>query len=140
MAYSIGDLCIGCTICQKNCPVLAISGTLKEKHVINQKRCVECGVCGRVCQKGAVLDASDAPCKSVPKAQWKKPAIDASLCSACSMCVSVCRAGALSIGQPVFRGDIDVTAILSAPEKCVACGLCEMECPLHAIRLQEVQA
>ncbi|MDO4572008.1 MAG: 4Fe-4S binding protein [Clostridia bacterium] len=139
MSYSISDLCTGCTACFKNCPVQAVSGAPKAQHAINPKRCVSCGVCGRVCPKGAVLDDAGAPCAALPRPRWPKPAIDASLCSACGMCVSVCRAGALRISPPAYRGDYHVFAELFEPKKCVACALCVAECPLNAIRMEEVE-
>ena len=138
MPYSITNDCIGCTACARNCPVEAIAGAPKQQHVVNRKRCVSCGVCGRVCPKGAVVDGHGNPCAAVPRAQWKKPVIDGGLCSACSMCVTVCRAQALSISPPAFHGDIHVFAMLHEPKKCVGCGLCARECPLHAITMQEV--
>ena len=38
-------LCKGCTKCARNCPVDAISGTVKEPHVIDQTKCIKCGTC-----------------------------------------------------------------------------------------------
>ena len=137
MPYSITSDCIGCTACMKLCPVQAISGAPKQRHTVNLRRCVSCGVCGRACPKGAILDGHGNPCAAVPRAKWKKPVINAALCSACSMCVSVCRAEALAIAPPAYHGDIHVFAILKEPKKCIGCGLCESECPLHAISMQE---
>ncbi len=139
MPYSITKNCIGCTLCAKNCPVLAIDSELKKRHTVNIRRCVSCGVCGRVCKKNAVLDGYGGLCAAVPRSKWKKPVIDTGLCSACGMCVSVCRAEALKIAPPSCRGDIHVYAILDAPQKCVACALCERECPLHAITMQDAE-
>ena len=132
MAYGIGESCTGCTVCARNCPVFAITGERKKRHEINALRCVECGVCGRVCPGGAISDSGGKICAPVKRSLWPKPRINAELCSACGICVQVCTPRALSISLPKFRGDIKVHAELSAPEKCVACALCEKHCPLGA--------
>ena len=54
ITYSITDNCTGCTLCAKNCPVEAISGERKQKHVIDTETCIKCGVCYEVCQFDAV--------------------------------------------------------------------------------------
>jgi NADH:ubiquinone oxidoreductase subunit F (NADH-binding)/NAD-dependent dihydropyrimidine dehydrogenase PreA subunit/(2Fe-2S) ferredoxin len=48
------DLCIGCTRCARNCPVSAIAGKPKEKHVIDPDICVRCGICKQVCPVSAI--------------------------------------------------------------------------------------
>jgi len=52
--FEITDACVGCTACARQCPVDAISGDPKGKHVINQDACVRCGVCRDVCKFDAV--------------------------------------------------------------------------------------
>ena len=52
--FSINDKCRGCTICARNCPVNAISGNLKEMHVINKEKCIKCGKCIDNCKFGAI--------------------------------------------------------------------------------------
>ena len=136
MAHWIGENCIGCGACARSCPVHAIEGAMKQRHAINARRCVDCGVCGMSCPVGAVHDASGAVCRRVPPKERKKPVIDAALCSACQLCVYFCAAKALAISEPRFPGDVEARCELRYPEKCVGCGLCAVECPLHAIRME----
>ena len=135
MSYNITDECSGCTLCAKNCPVFAISGEKGERHIINEKRCVECGVCGRMCMHNAVVNNSGKLCLPVKRGNWPKPVIDRKICSACQICVSDCTAGALRIASPQFRGDINVFAELFDSKNCVGCGICEQHCPIGAIRM-----
>ena len=51
----IPALCKGCTLCARNCPVDAISGKVKEPHVIDKSVCIKCGLCERNCKFGAVV-------------------------------------------------------------------------------------
>jgi NADH-quinone oxidoreductase subunit F len=53
--YEISDACTGCMVCKKKCPVDAISGKKKEKHIIDQSLCIRCGACRDACKYDAVL-------------------------------------------------------------------------------------
>ena len=48
------EKCKGCTKCARNCPVGAISGTVKEPHVIDSAKCIKCGACMANCAFGAI--------------------------------------------------------------------------------------
>ncbi len=43
------DKCSGCTACARACPTGAISGDRKQVHVIDQTKCIRCGVCLEKC-------------------------------------------------------------------------------------------
>lgn len=48
------DKCTGCTACARKCPVGAISGEKKQRHIINPSQCTRCGVCLSTCKFGAI--------------------------------------------------------------------------------------
>ena len=51
----IPEKCKGCTKCARNCPVNAISGKVKEPHVIDQNKCIKCGACMEGCKFDAII-------------------------------------------------------------------------------------
>ena len=55
MRYDIiEELCTGCTLCFRNCPVGAITGERRVPHYIDQSICIKCGVCFEKCKFNAI--------------------------------------------------------------------------------------
>ena len=51
----IADKCRGCTKCARNCPVGAISGSVRQPHVIDKEKCIKCGACMDNCAFHAIV-------------------------------------------------------------------------------------
>jgi len=55
ITYTIDpELCTGCMVCAKICPVEAATGEKKEVHTIDQYKCIKCGACFESCKFDAV--------------------------------------------------------------------------------------
>lgn len=55
LSYRINDKCKGCTACARVCPTGAITGSVKEIHIIDVAKCIKCGACMTKCKFGAVV-------------------------------------------------------------------------------------
>lgn len=63
------DLCIGCVLCIKACPVDAIVGATKMMHTVIKKECTGCELCVPVCP----VDCIDMVVEQPNPRNWKWP-------------------------------------------------------------------
>ncbi len=47
--------CVGCGVCARQCPTLAITGVVKHPHYVDPDKCIGCGQCATVCKFSAVV-------------------------------------------------------------------------------------
>lgn len=59
--YAITNLCKGCDKCTVVCPVHAITGKIRELHVIDKNKCIGCGACERECNFKAIYKENEVP-------------------------------------------------------------------------------
>jgi Fe-S-cluster-containing hydrogenase component 2 len=92
--------CRGCLShpCRDVCPKEAIS-IVERKAIIDQKKCIECGACVKVCPYNAIINQV-RPCvagcepKAIKMTSLRKASIDYDKCVACGTCVYRCPFGA----------------------------------------------
>jgi len=55
VSHAIDETCTGCHLCLKPCPTDAITGKLRELHVIDQAKCIQCGACYQICKFNSIV-------------------------------------------------------------------------------------
>jgi NADH-quinone oxidoreductase subunit F len=76
VSHTIDETCTGCHVCLEPCPTDAITGKLKELHVIDQSKCIQCGACYQVCRFDSIQRVKRGAGEAVQvkaKALWKPP-------------------------------------------------------------------
>ena len=101
--YEVTDSCRGCLAhrCEDACRRGAISFDHNHVAHIDKTKCVECGMCAKVCPYFAIINRK-RPCqvackvKAITINEENAAAIDNSKCIACGACVYQCPFGAIS--------------------------------------------
>ncbi len=101
--YEVTDACRGCLArrCIGVCKKGAITVDANQKVHIDKEKCVECGLCAKVCPYGAIVNHK-RPCEKACKVnaismdENKAAKIDDEKCIACGACVYQCPWGAIN--------------------------------------------
>lgn len=100
--YEVTNACRGCIAhrCEQACRRGAISFDENQKARIDKDKCVECGMCAKVCPYNAIMNFK-RPCENACKAKAismnedKVASIDETKCVRCGACVYQCPFGAI---------------------------------------------
>lgn len=101
--YEITEACRGCLAhhCEDVCKRGAIYFDHNQKAHIDKSKCVECGMCAKVCPYSAVINHR-RPCekacklKAISMSETKAAYIDNNKCVSCGACVYQCPFGAIT--------------------------------------------
>ncbi|MEG1528998.1 MAG: 4Fe-4S dicluster domain-containing protein [Clostridia bacterium] len=101
--YEITSACRGCLAhrCESACKKNAITFDHNQKAHIDKSKCVECGMCAKVCPYTAIINVK-RPCensckvKAISLSDSKSAKIDNNKCTACGACVYQCPFGAIT--------------------------------------------
>ena len=101
--YEVTTACRGCLAhrCEAACKKGAITFDHNQKAHIDKSKCVECGMCSKVCPYSAIINLK-RPCensckvKAITMSESLAAQIDNSKCISCGACVYQCPFGAIS--------------------------------------------
>jgi len=101
--YTVTEICRGCLAhrCEDACRKDAITFTNDQHAVIDKSKCINCGLCAKVCPYGAIINRK-RPCenackvKAISMAPEGEAQINYNKCTGCGACSYQCPFGAVS--------------------------------------------
>ncbi len=107
--YLVTDACRNCLAhnCIHSCPKKAIM-VVQNRAYIDKSRCVECGLCKKSCQYGAIIEIS-RPCEracavgAIVAGGDRKAVIDKDKCVECGICREACPFGAIGDSSVIVQ-------------------------------------
>ncbi len=138
VTFKIGDECIGCGACARECPENAIKGEIKVRFDIDPFLCIACGTCFNICPSGAIIDAQGnrSPRKGKKKRKVAKYWINPDLCAGCLTCFLNCPQKAITV---IKKGFFSREYCRVDAKRCVGCGICTKYCIIGAVGLSSDQ-
>ncbi|WP_461205276.1 4Fe-4S dicluster domain-containing protein [Clostridium sp. DL1XJH146] len=108
-SYEVTNMCRGCLAhpCVEVCPKDAVS-MVKGKSVIDQEKCIKCGLCAKACPYSAIIK-HERPCAAacgvdaIHSDEHGRAEIDYDKCVSCGMCLVNCPFGAISDKSQIFQ-------------------------------------
>lgn len=79
------------------------------RHVLDEERCVGCGICATMC-----------PNEAIDLVEWKEqkfPEINLAKCCFCQLCEEYCPRNALNLSQEVMLSYMEKSEVVFGPEK-----------------------
>ncbi|HPJ87764.1 MAG TPA: 4Fe-4S dicluster domain-containing protein [Thermotogota bacterium] len=124
-SYEVTNMCRGCLAhpCVEVCPKDAIH-IIKGKSVIDQEKCIKCGMCAKACPYTAIIK-HERPCAAacgvdaIFSDEYGRASIDYEKCVSCGMCLVNCPFGAISDKSQIYQliqamnRNYDVVAIVA---------------------------
>ena len=141
-----GEMCTGCSLCEKVCPNSAIQ-VLRDGdrfEVVVNDNCTLCGLCSDFCFYGAIHVVRDGETGSAymrtfrEELGFRKVDVDMSKCVYCGLCMESCPRNAIKV-----KRELDLSKIRGGRiefrdrESCIECRLCVINCPTKAVRLEK---
>ncbi len=107
--YEVTNMCRGCLAhpCVEVCPKNAIT-IVKGKSVIDQEKCIKCGLCKKACPYSAIIK-HERPCAAscgvdaIYSDEYGRATIDYKKCVSCGMCLVNCPFGAISDKSQIYQ-------------------------------------
>ncbi len=108
-SYEVTNMCRGCLAhpCVEVCPTKAVS-MIKGKSVIDQDKCIKCGLCAKACPYSAIIK-HERPCAvacgvdAIFSDEHGRATIDQDKCVSCGMCLVNCPFGAISDKSQIYQ-------------------------------------